>query len=400
MARTFKACRFFLCITTLLVPPLAQAQAEAYAPYQITAGVTRLSNSFNGVPGARRSLNGWDASAAFPGWHGVRFKAAVFAFNGSNLGAPQHALFIMAGGQYEHYFRHEGIFGEALFGDGSLNRNWGPPDKSRGNTASFSTLLGGGLDTPIGRHFAMRVQGDFLYANFALVEPEPLNAPYEIPGLPNYFARISTGLLWLPRLGRQPADPPRWGTFQRPSPESRLVFEGLNSFGHYHIFAYTWWSYLRVAGIEYDRNSWGRFIGAQMNYVAEILPVVMLTQPRDTDAFGDPLGQGQRTIEGVGISPAGLQMLWNSRGTWKPYYTIKGGMIGFTRKALSNYASYLDFSLQQSVGFQIRLNRELDLRTGVGDFHFSNAFMVPNNPGIDEMTYSAALCYRLSKPRE
>ena len=345
-------------------------------------------------------MNGWDASAALPAWHGLRFKAAVFKFNGTNLGAPQHAMFIMGGGQYEHYFRREGVFAEALFGDGGLNRNWGPRGESRGNTASFSTLLGGGLDTPIGRHFAIRVQGDFLYANFALVQPKPLNIPYEIPGLPNYFGRIVTGLLWLPRLGRLQVDPARWGTFRRPSPESHLVFEGLNSFGHYHVFAYTWWSYLRVAGIEYDRNSWGRFIGAQMNYVAEILPLVMLTQPRDTDAFGDPLGQGQSTLEGVGISPAGLQMLWNSRGTWKPYYTIKGGMIGFTRKALSNYASYLDFSLQQSVGFQIRLNRKLDLRTGIGDFHFSNAFMVPNNPGIDEMTYSAALCYRLNGRRE
>lgn len=399
MARIYRLCLLSVSITSLLVLHPAPAQSPAFAPYQITAGITRLSNSFNGVPGSRHPLDGWSASAAFPAWHGVRFKAAVFQFNGTNLGAPQHARFIMGGGQYEHYFGREGVFGEALFGDGGLNRNWGPGG-TRGNTASFSTLLGGGLDTPLGRHFAIRVEGDFQWANFALVEPEPYNAPYEIPGLPNYFARISTGLLWLPRLGHPASDPPQWGTFRQPSPESHVVFEGMNSFGHYHIFAYTWWSYLHVAGFEYDRDSWGRFIGAQMNYVAEILPVVMLTQPRTTDAFGDVTGPGTRTIEGFGISPAGLQMLWNSRGAWKPYYLIKGGMIGFTHKALSNYASYLDFSLQQSVGMQIRLNRKLDLRTGIGDFHFSNAFMVPNNPGIDEMMWSAALCYRLSGRRE
>lgn len=390
---------FFLSASSILLPRLLSAQSVASAPFQISAGVTRLSNSFNGLPGSRHRLDGWDVSAALRSWHGLRFKATVSKFNGSNLGTAQNAVFIMGGGQYEHYFRREGLFGEALFGDGGLNRNWGP-GAIPGNTASFSTMLGGGLDTPLGRHFALRVQGDFQWANFALVEPKPLNAPYEIPGLPNYFARISTGLLWLPRLGRLDPGPPRWGTFPHTSPDSQIVFEGLNSFGHYHIFAYTWWSYLRAAGVEYDRHSWGSFLGAQMNYVAEILPAVLLTQPRTTDAFGDPLSQAHTTIAGFGLSPAGLQMIWNANRTVKPYYLIKGGLIAFTHKALSNYASYLDFSLRQSVGVQFRMSRRWDLRTGIGDFHFSNGFMVPNNPGIDEMTYGAALCYRLEKRRE
>jgi hypothetical protein len=385
----------YLGLAALLLVPLdLAAQSSASAPFQIYGGITHLSNSFNGLPGARRGLNGWDAAAAFPSWHGLRFKAAVFAFSGTNLGAPQHAMFIMGGGQYEHYFRREGLFGEALFGDGGLNSNWGP-DGSRGSSASFSTLLGGGLDTPIGRHFAIRVQGDFQFANFALEEPKPYNAPYKIPGLPNYFANLSTGLLWLPGLNRSANVNARWGTFVRTRPESSLMFESLNSFGHHHIFAYTWWSYLRAVGIEYDRYSWGRFIGAQMNYVAEVLPVVFLTQPRTTDAFGDPANDKQITIEGVGISPVGLQMLWNARGRWKPYYLVKGGLVAFTRKALSNYASYENFTLQQGVGVQLRLNRRWDLRAGIGDFHFSNAFMVPNNPGIDEMMLRAGLCYRL-----
>jgi hypothetical protein len=388
-------------LLSAILPVLTQtmaAQSIASAPYQVSAGVTRLSNSFSGVPGARHALDGWDASTAFASWHGLRFKIDVFKFKGTNHGAPQNAIFIMGGGQYEHYFHGEGVFGEALFGDGGINRNWAP-GAGPGNTASFSTLLGGGFDTPLGRHFAIRAEGDFQWANFALVEPKPLNAPYEIPGLPNYFARISTGLLWIPRLGLAAENSAPWGRFPHSSPESRLVFEGLNSFGHYHLFAYTWWSYLHVAGVEYDRHSWGQFIGAQMNYVAEVLPVVILTQPRITDAFGDPRG-GQRTIEGFGISPAGLQMLWNSGGAVKPYYTIKGGLIAFTHKALSNYASYMDFTLQQTAGAQFRLSPRLDLRTGIGDFHFSNAFMVPNNPGIDEMTWGAALCYRLSTRRE
>jgi hypothetical protein len=71
-------------------------------------------------------------------------------------------------------------------------------------------------------------------------------------------------------------------------------------------------------------------------------------------------------------------------------------MIGFTQKALSNYASYENFSLQQAVGIQFRLTDRFDVRTGVSDFHFSNGFVVPNNPGIDEMSWNAGLSYHFT----
>jgi hypothetical protein len=77
---------------------------------------------------------------------------------------------------------------------------------------------------------------------------------------------------------------------------------------------------------------------------------------------------------------------------------MKLGIIGFSQKALSNYASYQDFSLQQDAGIQFRLSGSWDLRAGLDDFHFSNAFMVPNNPGIDEMMWHVAFSHRF-KPR-
>lgn len=389
----------FHVLVVLSFPLALAAQSRVSAPFQIYGGFTHLTNSFNGVPGSRQPLNGWDAAAAFPAWHGLRFKIDVSGYRGTNLGAKQNTYFIMGGGQYEKFFHHEGVFGQALFGDGGINRYWGA-GRIPGNTASFSTILGGGLDTPVSRHFAIRVEGDFQYANFALVKSLSDPAPYEIPGLPNYFGRLSSGVVWYPRVKRARMISGRWGTFLKHSPQSELVFENANSFGHYHIFAYTWWSYLHVAGVEYDRHSWGKFIGAQMDYVAEILPVAILKQPSKTDAFGDPLSTKDKTIAGLGVSPAGLLMMWRADKSWKPYYLIKGGMIAFTQKALSNYASYEDFTLQQSIGVQFRLNHRWDLRTGLSDFHFSNAFMVPNNPGIDEMMYMGALCYHLGKQEE
>jgi hypothetical protein len=173
--------------------PTLGAQSESHSRYQIYGGYTFLSNSFNGVAGAHQPLNGWDAAIAFPPWHHLRFKIDTFDYSGNNLGAPQHALFIMGGGQYERRLKRETLFAEILMGDGGLNHDWGA-NRIPGETASFSTVLGGGLDTPISKRFAYRVSGDFQYSNFYL--SGDLNLPYRIPGLPNYFGRISTGLVW------------------------------------------------------------------------------------------------------------------------------------------------------------------------------------------------------------
>ena len=71
------------------------AQSAGTPPYEIYAGYSLLSNSFNGVPGSRQALNGEEASFAFPGWHGLRVKIDVTRFSGHNLGARQQATFIM-----------------------------------------------------------------------------------------------------------------------------------------------------------------------------------------------------------------------------------------------------------------------------------------------------------------
>lgn len=180
-------------------------------------------------------------------------------------------------------------------------------------------------------------------------------------------------------------------------PESELVVEGLGSFGHFHVFAYSWWSYLNVGGVEYDRHSWDKFLGARRDYVAEILPIAILRQPSKTDVFGDPLTKAHKTNFGIGVSPVGMRLIWRDGKNWKPYYSVKGGLIVFTQKSLSEYASYQNWSLQQSVGVQFKVTPRWDVRMGFTDFHFSNAFMVPSNPGIDEMAYSGGLCYHLGR---
>jgi len=376
----------------ILTPLTIAAQSAGPAPYEIFAGYSYLSNSFNGVPGSRQALNGEDASVALPSWHGLRVKIDVTRYAGTNLGANQQALYILGGGQYERTFHRERWFVEALFGDVGMNRDWGP-NAHPGMTASFATVFGGGVDTPLNPHFALRVQGDYRFSNLALIESTSYTQPYRIPGLPQNFGSVTAGLVWTPVASSvisrrsEPKSPV----------ESELSYEDLNSFGHFHIFANSWWSYLHVAGVEYDRHSWGRFLGARRDYVAEVLPVAILQQPSKTDVWGNPRSTSHETLFGLGISPAGMRLLWRDGKAWMPYYSIKGGLIGFDKKSLSQDGAYLNFSLQQAVGIQFRMNDRIDLRTGIEHFHFSDAFMVPSNPGIDEMAYSAALSFHLGK---
>ena len=88
----------------------------------------------------------------------------------------------------------------AEYGQNDVLRSWDTSwvhTMQPGNvTVRPVTVLGGGLDTPISHRFAFRASGGFVYENIALQGPKPLIVPYRIPGLPNFFARISTGLVW------------------------------------------------------------------------------------------------------------------------------------------------------------------------------------------------------------
>ena len=105
------------------------------------------------------------------------------------------------------------------------------------------------------------------------------------------------------------------------------------------------------------------------------------------------------TVPGLAVTPIGLRMLWRNGKVWKPYFTVKGGVVAYTQKALSRDGAYLNFTLQTAVGMELRLTHAWEIRLGAGDFHFSNARQVPSNPGIDEMMYTVGLSYHLHSRR-
>jgi hypothetical protein len=177
--------------------------------------------------------------------------------------------------------------------------------------------------------------------------------------------------------------------------ESQIIFEGQGSFGNYTIFAQGEDSKLFTAGVEYDRHSWGCLLKAHVYYVGEFLPFVLLDQPAILNYYGIPRSTDKQLVPGVGITPIGFRLLWRDRRAIQPYLMAKGGILVFTQKAESPNASYENISLRSEVGLQIRMTHRVDLRMGIGDYHFSNGFVVPSNPGLDVMSYMGGIAWHL-----
>ena len=377
---------------------VAAAEQETQPPMQIYAGYSWLANSFNGLPGQQKALNGWNGGIAFQPWHHLRFKVDFSMFRGINAGAPQHAYFIMGGWQYEATIHRERLYTEALVGEGGINGNWFIGDATgylhgdSGSTASLAEFLGGGIDTPISHHAAIRIEGGVQHSGFAPIYPEPRPLPYHLDGIPNYFGRFSVGMVWLPRLG----------SAVRPEAshtpvESEIIYEGLQTIGHLKIFAGPVGNHFSTVAIEYDRHSWGRLAGARFDYSADIMPVIILSQPNKTDEWGNPMSKTFETFPGIGVAPIGFRLLWFEDKRFKPYFVAKGGMTGYTRKAFSQFSSYQNFSLQMSTGMQLKLTDRWDLRAAFEFFHQSNGFSVASNAGLDAMTWRGGLSYHLGR---
>ena len=184
----------FSILPILLVSTTVQAQAPAPAApsyrYQLFGGYSFLSNSFNGHASAtsQQPLNGWNVALTVPAWRALGIRVDTAGYYGTSLGSPQRPIFVLGGIQYSKHFGREIPFVEGLVGIGHLNSDWWGGN-TPGHTASFTSVAGGGVDTLITPRIAFRVEGGFQYTNFTIPDDQ-------IHSLPNYFARIATGVVW------------------------------------------------------------------------------------------------------------------------------------------------------------------------------------------------------------
>lgn len=187
---------------------------------------------------------------------------------------------------------------------------------------------------------------------------------------------------------------------EKTQPERDLAVEGLLSYGNYKLLASGENCKLYLTGVEYDRNSWGRALRGRLDYVGEVYPIILLNQPTQMTIWGGTLGTSRKTVPGIGFAPIGVRWLWRDEKAIKPYVTAKGGFLLFSQKALSSKATYENISLQSAAGVQVKVNDRYDLRLGLlGDFHFSDGFIVAVNPGLDVMNATFGVVYHLGSGR-
>ena len=190
----------WLCIAvpSALLAQKASSQVPGYKRYDVFGGYSFLSNSFNdySFPGTSHvPLNGWDAGLAFrtwhqldsSSWHRMGVKADVSGYYGTSLGSPQRPILLLAGPQYTWAFGRNRPFIQGQVGFGHVNSDGLPPSPT--STNSFAAFVGAGYDRQITPRIAFRIEGGMLHTNFSSGSPE-------IHGVPNYFARLSTGLVW------------------------------------------------------------------------------------------------------------------------------------------------------------------------------------------------------------
>jgi hypothetical protein len=184
----------------------------------------------------------------------------------------------------------------------------------------------------------------------------------------------------------------------KPGVESELAVTAMIPMGDYRMFSATVRCNAWTAGVEYDRHSWGRLLGSQFDYVAEVLPVLILSEPAKSDFWGNALSPNQQLVPGISISPFGLRLLWRGNKAVRPYVTGKLGAAVFTQKALSPNASYVNFNVQADFGILFKMTERMDLRVDpFVFFHVSNGYLAQSNPGMDELATKFGVSYHLGK---
>jgi hypothetical protein len=179
---------------------------------------------------------------------------------------------------------------------------------------------------------------------------------------------------------------------------SEISVMGMIPDGDYRLFSATVRCYAWTLGVEYDRHSFGHLLKSQVEYIAEVLPYVRLSQPAVSDFWGNAKSPNQEVVHGLSLSPFGLHLLWRSDKAIKFYASGKLGAIAFTEKAFSPNASYANFNAQAALGFQIKLTERVDLRVEPFEFfHVSNGYLAASNPGMDELAVKFGMAYHLGK---
>jgi len=193
--------------------------------------------------------------------------------------------------------------------------------------------------------------------------------------------------------------PPVKKKHQWPAPEGEISVMGMVPAGDYRLFGATVRCHAWTIGAEYDRRI-GHILWARFDWVTEVIPFMIMSQPKVADFWGNAMTPEQELVPGISISPIGMRFLYRDGKKIRPFFMGKLGAAAFTKKALSQSATYANFNIQAAFGVQYALNNRYDLRVEPFEFfHISNGYLAPSNPGMDQIGWRVGFTYHLKDGR-
>lgn len=143
------------------------------------------------------------------------------------------------------------------------------------------------------------------------------------------------------------------------------------------------------AGVRYQRILARSADGTHaIDYVGEFLPVARMTYDPVRGAPAAAVARGERTLYGLGLTPAGLRL----RGTggaswWQPYLEGGLGFVYFFAPLPDRRGKRFNFTIRVGLGVRLRLGRGAAFTLGYRYHHLSNGFRGRINPGFDSNVF-------------
>lgn len=180
---------------------------------------------------------------------------------------------------------------------------------------------------------------------------------------------------------------------EKPAAGRRQVqFETGASFGNLHLFAYDENRALHPVGVEYDRPWMRSVIKGNLEYVSEVLPLIILNRAAKYGVGNSASNTARKNQYGFGVAPAGFRLLWRPVGLLQPYFGVKGGAAYFKSRGPSVVGSRMQFISEFSAGVERAVSARWGFRAGFSDFHMTN--LGRSKSASDFLYFNGGLSYR------
>jgi hypothetical protein len=144
-----------------------------------------------------------------------------------------------------------------------------------------------------------------------------------------------------------------------------------------------------LAAIRYQRTMI-RLGSVRLRYVGDIIPIAVVTDNPDADAFAFAsdtvlrVGPGARTsVYGFGASPLGFEISPFRTGTLEVVAGGTGGFLAFSRPVPFRNARRFNYTFEFSAAARFFVRSSLAITLGYRLHHMSNAGTGSINPGLD-----------------